>query len=440
MTSLHALILRFFGDDPLRSRLFSKGVADFGVKSTGFLALFAMNAVLARLMGLEAFGHFAFVSSALVVFAMMARQGMDSVVLRLVPGYVLKEEWGLLRGLLRWTFKRVFAGAVGLGLAIAVGLIVLRDTLPAGLFATAMWGAVILPILALSQQIQYVLRSRAWVVRAQIPDLVLRPLGVMAIVGVVWFCGFAIYGRDVMAITVAVSLVGLAMGAVWLRKSFPAPAHHAPLVFLAPEWRKVSTQLLFAAGANLLLMQIDILMLGIFQSTDQSGLYAIASRISAMAIFATVALASFGAPLVAELYSQKKMDDLASISKTMARVAFALLVPAVIVLVLFGKDILGLFGQVFVTAYYPLLILVGGQVLATCFGVSVTILTMTAHEKIAARVLVLSVVANIVLNAALIPLYGMVGAAVATALTLAFPVVRMSFIVRSRLGIDTTIF
>jgi len=294
--------------------------------------------------------------------------------------------------------------------------------------------------LALSQQIQYVLRSRAWIVRAQIPDLVLRPLGVIAVVMVLWFSGFVVSGRDAMVITVVVSLLGVALSMVWLKKSFPARVWHAPRIFQRLEWRKISTPLLFVSGANLLLTQIDILMLGVLQSTDQSGVYAIASRLSAMSIFATIALASFGAPLVAELYSQNKLDDLARISKTMARVAFAFLVPAVTVLVLFGEYILNLFGAAFAEAYLPLLILIGGQVLAACFGASAVILTMTAHEKIAARILMLSVVGNVVLNAAFIPLYGMMGAAIATALTLAFPIVIMSFIVRSRLGINSTIF
>ncbi len=440
MKQLSALIFRVSGDNRLKSRLFSKGLADFAVKSVGLVALFAMNAVLARAMGVEAFGHFVFVSSVAVVLAMMARQGMDSAVLRLVPGYFLKEEWGLLRGLISWTLKWIFAGAVGLGLVAVIVLIVLQGTVATELFETALWVGALLPLLALSQQIQYVLRSRAWIVRAQIPDLVLRPLGVIAVVMVLWFSGFVVSGRDAMVITVVVSLLGVALSMVWLKKSFPARVWHAPRIFQRLEWRKISTPLLFVSGANLLLTQIDILMLGVLQSTDQSGVYAIASRLSAMSIFATIALASFGAPLVAELYSQNKLDDLARISKTMARVAFAFLVPAVTVLVLFGEYILNLFGAAFAEAYLPLLILIGGQVLAACFGASAVILTMTAHEKIAARILMLSVVGNVVLNAAFIPLYGMMGAAIATALTLAFPIVIMSFIVRSRLGINSTIF
>lgn len=440
MTKLSALAVRLFGDDRLSAQLFSKSAADLVIKGAGLVALFAMSAVLTRLMGVEAFGHFVFVSSAAVVFAMVARQGMDSGVLRLIPGYFLEEKWGLLHGLLHWSLKWVFAGAVGLGLATAIVLIGLRDTLPVGLFETALWGLALLPVLALSQQIQYILRSRGWIVRAQIPDLVLRPLGVIAVVVTVWLAGYAVHGRDAMAIMVVVSLIGIVVGAVWLRKSFPAIVWSAPRAFLTPEWRRMSTQLLFVSGANLLLTQIDILMLGILQSTDQSGLYAIASRISATAIFATIALGSFGAPLIAELYSQGKLDDLARISKTMARVAFAFLLPAVAILIVLGENILGLFGQAFVVAYHPLLILVGGQALAVCFGASAMILTMTAHEKIAARMLVLSVGMNILLNAFLIPVYGMTGAAIATALTLAFPVVAMSFIVRSRLGINPTIF
>jgi len=206
------------------------------------------------------------------------------------------------------------------------------------------------------------------------------------------------------------------------------------------QWRRVSTPLLFVAGANMLLTQIDILMLGLFQTTDASGIYTIASRLAAMSIFATIALGSFGAPLVAELYAEKKLDDLARIIKTMARVAFACLVPAVIFFVFFGEWILALFGAEFVAAYFPLMVLMGGQALAACFGASAIVLTMTEHEDLAARVLVGSVVANVALNALLIPPFAMEGAAIATALTTALPVALMSFLAKKHVGINSTVF
>ena len=439
MLKISTLLSRVAGDDRLKARLFSKGLADLTIKGAGLFALFGMNAVLARLMGVEAFGHFAFVTSGILVLSLLARQGMDSGALRLIPGYVVNEDWGLLRGLLAWTLSWVLAASVGIGLFGLAALVVLRDAVPDGLFETAVWGAILLPIMTVMYQVQFILRSRGWMVRAQVQDMLLRPIGICVLAALFWALGWPVFGDDAIIFAICTVLVGLLFGWRWLQKSMPADVYRTTSVFVQPKWRRISTPLLFVAGANVLLTQTDVLMLGVFQSTDLSGIYSVASRLAAMAIFATIALGSFGAPLIAELYSQGKIDDLARIAKTMARVAFACLVPAIIFFLLAGEWILALFGLEFVSAYLPLLILMSGQALASCFGASAMILTMTEHEGAAARVLMSSVGANIILNAVLIPTYGMMGAAIATALTTAVPVAAMSWFVKSRVGINSTV-
>ena len=440
MKRFSSLFTRLAGDDRLKARLFSKGLADLTVKGVGLFALFGMNAVLARIMGVEAFGHFAFVSSAVLVASLLARQGMDSGALRLVPGYIARQEWGLLNGMLRWMLIWVAGVSAVIGMGVVLALVVFSDRVPAGLFETALWGALLLPFTTVLYQLQYILRSRGWMVRAQVPDLVWRPIGISALVALAWYVGWPVAGHHAMAFAVGITFFGLLAGWMWLRQSMPDQVRAASGVLAQAQWRRVSTPLLFVAGANMLLTQIDILMLGLFQTTDASGIYTIASRLAAMSIFATIALGSFGAPLVAELYAEKKLDDLARIIKTMARVAIVCLVPAVIFFVFFGEWILALFGAEFVAAYVPLMVLMGGQALAACFGASAIVLTMTEHEDLAARVLVGSVVANVALNALLIPPFAMEGAAIATALTTALPVALMSFLAKKHVGINSTVF
>jgi O-antigen/teichoic acid export membrane protein len=440
MVQNSSLLKRLLGDDRLKARLFSKGLSDLAVKGTGLFALFGMNAVLARVMGVEAFGHFAFVSSAVLVMSLLARQGMDSGALRLIPAYVADQQWGLLNGLIHWMLKWVLAVSVGLSVLTLGAIVAFRELVPNDLFEPALWGIVLLPVVTMMHQTQYILRSRGWMVRGQVQDFLWRPLGIGFLVVLFWFFDRPVSGQDALAFSVGITLVGLLFGWRWLRKSMPASVHSAPQVYRQAKWRRISLPLLFVAGANILLTQIDILMLGVFHTTDASGIYTIASRLAAMSIFATIALGSFGAPLMAELYSQNKLEDLARIVTTMARVAFACLVPAVIFFIVAGEWILSLFGPEFVSAYMPLMVLMAGQALAACFGASAMVLTMTEHENAAARVLVASVVANVILNGLLIPLYGMMGAAIATALTTAVPVAAMSFLVRKRIGLNSTIF
>jgi O-antigen/teichoic acid export membrane protein len=117
-----------------------------------------------------------------------------------------------------------------------------------------------------------------------------------------------------------------------------------------------------------------------------------------------------------------------------------------VIIVLFGKTILGLFGPGFIIAYVPLVILLTGQTINAMSGSVGFLMTMTGYEKQAAWIIGTGATANIALNAVLIPLFGILGAArilgaaIATASTTALWNVAMLIFVRKRLGIDPTIF
>ena len=292
----------------------------------------------------------------------------------------------------------------------------------------------------LSHVNQYALRGRLWIVRAQIPDLVIRPYGVTLAVALLIWAGVSVDGGDAMAITAIFAAVGLVLGWVWLRNSLPGEVFSVAAEHEPKAWRQVSTQLLLVSGAGFVLTQMDIVMLGLLTTTDQSGLYSIASRLSAISIFAIVALGSIGAPMIASLYAREDTEALARLVKLMARISLATLVPMGLLFAALGQFILSFFGDQFVVVYVPLLVLVGGQMLAACFGPAAMLLTMTSAEDTAARVLLFSVVANLMLNGLLIPQFGMLGASIATALTTAIPACVMFFAVRQRIGISSAAF
>jgi O-antigen/teichoic acid export membrane protein len=65
-------------------------------------------------------------------------------------------------------------------------------------------------------------------------------------------------------------------------------------------------------------------------------------------------------------------------------------------------------------------------------------MSMTGHERISARILWQTALLNVLLNAVLIPLYGLVGAALASAVSLAIWNTMLYREVHRRLGINST--
>lgn len=431
---------RFLSGEEQSRKLLVNGARDLVLKGLGLIGFLVMNAVLARGLGVEAFGHYAFVLSVVLLLSMAARQGMDSGILRFVSVYSAQQKWGFLKGVLIWMTLRVGVVAVAVSFFGFAVLLIAGPFAAPGLRETGFWGLIFLPLVTLSQINQYALRGRLWIVRAQIPDLIIRPYGVTLVVSLLFWAGVSVDGGDAMAVTAVSAAVGLVLGWVWLRNSLPGEVFSVAAEHEPKAWRQVSTQLLLVSGAGFVLTQMDIVMLGLLATTDQSGLYSIASRLSAISIFAIVALGSIGAPMIASLYAREDTEALARLVKLMARISLATLIPMGLLFAVLGPFILSFFGDQFVVVYVPLLVLVGGQTLAACFGPAAMLLTMTSAEDTAARVLLFSVVANLMLNGLLIPQFGMLGASIATALTTAIPACVMFFAVRQRLGISSAAF
>jgi O-antigen/teichoic acid export membrane protein len=147
------------------------------------------------------------------------------------------------------------------------------------------------------------------------------------------------------------------------------------------------------------------------------------------------------APQFSRLYAQSNMAHMQVIATQSARAVLLLAVPIALLLILAGGVLLGwIFGAEFISARAPLAILAVGQLVNAAFGSVGFLLNMTGHEAVNARILWQSALLNILLNVVLIPIFGMNGAAVATAMSLAFWNVSLYRQVKNRLGIISTAF
>ena len=66
---------RFLSGEEQSRKLLVNGARDLVLKGLGLVGFLVMNAVLARGLGVEAFGHYAFVLSGVLLLSMAARQG-----------------------------------------------------------------------------------------------------------------------------------------------------------------------------------------------------------------------------------------------------------------------------------------------------------------------------------------------------------------------------
>ncbi|MDZ7736301.1 MAG: polysaccharide biosynthesis C-terminal domain-containing protein [Gammaproteobacteria bacterium] len=170
---------------------------------------------------------------------------------------------------------------------------------------------------------------------------------------------------------------------------------------------------------QIIIQHTDTLMIGVLKSASETGIYHVVSQIAMLVAFMLTAINMVIAPHIARFYESGEFIKLQELVSGGARVAILGAIPFMLVFIFFGYGILAIvFGNEFTTGYTALWILCLGQFFNVAMGSVGLILNMTGHAWYSSAGVAIAALANIVLNALLIPPFGMIGAAVATAISL----------------------
>jgi len=98
---------------------------------------------------------------------------------------------------------------------------------------------------------------------------------------------------------------------------------------------------------------------------------------------------------------------------------------------------LGIFGDEFIAGSVVLIILLIGRFINSFSGSTGLILQMTGHQKVYRDIVAVALILNIVLNLILTPLYGYVGTAVATVISIAVWNIWAAVYIKRKLHIES---
>jgi O-antigen/teichoic acid export membrane protein len=426
-------------EDGIAVTLVQGATAAFVIRAIRTVLTFGLHAFLARLLGVEVYGQYAYILNWIDTLAVFGQAGFDTGSLRFVAAYRGQRKWRLLRGFI----ERTSQISIGISLLIATasaGIVWhLKEHLQIGLVQAFWVGLIVLPIMVLLQISSVQLRALKRVVFSQLPQTILHPVGLAAGVFIaVEILGYHPKASMVLGLELAILLVVLLLIRRLLLSCLPGEVFVNSAEYQTNGWIKVALSLLFISAFNLVLARADIITLGIFRGTTEAGIYAVVSRIASIIPFSLIAVNTIAVPVISELFAQRQMTELQRIVTLAARGIFVLSLPVALGMVIWGKFILGLFGPAFVKGYFALAILTGGQLINALMGPVGFLMTMTGHHNQAAKVLGVSSLLNILFNVLLTPVYGMIGAAVATAATTILWNVTMFIFVQKRLGINSS--
>lgn len=397
-----------------------------------------LTLVLARVMGAAGFGVFSYALAWAALLGVPAMLGLEQLLVRAVAAAEARRDPGSVRGIIDWSVRTTLV--VSIACAVLGGaLVAFVIGIPAG-GDLAFWvGMALVPLTALVRAVASILRGLEHVIAGFLPELAVMPvLTLILVAGGVFVVGPAFdpvagVGAHVLA------AVAATIAALWLlRAMVPGHIRSAQPVTHAREWLAAALPLLFISGAHVINRQTDVIMLGALAGVEAAGVYAVAARGVQLITFVTYAVGAPLAPRLAALHATGDTAGLQRVSTASARVVLGFSAPLVLFFIVFGAFLLGLFGEEFTAGAPALTVLALGQLAAAAAGPAGILLLMTHHERAAAVGTAIAAVANVALNALLIPPYGLLGSAVATALATTLGGAIHIWMVHRRLGINST--
>ena len=167
-----------------------------------------------------------------------------------------------------------------------------------------------------------------------------------------------------------------------------------------------------------LLLWVDTLLLGAFRSATEVAAYGIVVRLVAAAtgVLATV-IQIFG-PFVTQLVTRGDLSRLRGVLHTATRWTLLLSAPLLILLMLVGPGLLGLFKRPLGSAKVGLVVLAAAFLADALTGPVGHVLTMSGRSGLNLANNAAAVAGNVALNLVLIPRFGIVGAAISWAVAI----------------------
>lgn len=418
----------------MRGRTLLRGGILYGARVSYGLLLLAASIIIARLYGPYGLGVYALLLTLTNLGGILGVFGMNTVLIERLPQLRMRSDAATavpryMRSVLGFV---TLTGVAATAVSALVAWAVVPDLIWASVTVLFIsWSTLFLSFLV-SEHRQVLAASLESVMRPAVYALLLVVLGSVVVAG---------FRPTVnIALVVSLGLLSVVAGQFYLAAalrdtgegtsaatsvSYAHRVHGAVYMVIA----------LMTAAAQ----QLDRFVLELLATTEEVGIYSSAQNVMNIVTYAMLALMSLLLPAIAE-WQAGGLDEGSFVRRCrlVSRALTVLALGVVVVCLVAGDLVLGIFGEDFVDGRWALVVLAGGQVLGAAIGVASTVLSIGEHRMTALWIIVGTVVVNIVLCFLLIPLWGITGAAAANALSQVSNRLAGHVILKRRRGLSLT--
>lgn len=369
----------------------------------------------ARILGPEMFGIFFICLAILRIMEVLSTGGVHNGALRFIALFAGENDIPRIKGILLLSARTGLIAGIPMALLvillakpIAVHIFHNQDlTDPLRIIAIGIPFSALTMIFLYATQGFKVMKYRVYT--REIYEPLVRLLFLVPVLLISWKL------LGVIGIFIISLAVGTGLSYFYLKKLFPPFAQSQIIpVYETKKLYGFSWPLLLMGVLNLMIMWINILMIGRFLTEHKVGIFSPAHRTAFLAQTVLISFNSIFAPMISDLFNRQQLGKLENLHKIVAKWMFTINFPIILLMIIFSREILSLFGQDYTEGTVSLIILGLAYLTNSLIGSTEHIIMMTGKSQINFFNSLTLLSAIVVLNIILIPKYGIEGAAYST--------------------------
>ena len=404
-----------------KARSIRKALLAFGIRLGSAAFVYFSHIILARWLGDEGFGIYTYVWTWVVILGSFSTLGFSTLMVKEVPTYFKRGKFGKYLGLM--FFGRMFSLALSLVITISGLLLVyaLGDMATNPFILPLLLAITCVPLFALVDVQEGMCRANDWIYTGLIPNYLMRPMVVLIV-----SAGYMYFGQEVDATVVVIGCIIGSFVSVFsqiiviemkIRRKVGAVTDGvSPTkeVDWKP-WLLLALPLLLTDSFLLIMANTDIVILQYFMQPEDIGVYYAAVKTTLLVAFIYFAVVLASSNKFAEHWHDDNHEKLTIAINHSVRMTFIPSFFASIGIIATGYWFLAAYGENFTRGYSVILILSFGAILKAATGPTEWMMTMMGQQRLVLISLGAASIVNIILNIVLIPIWGLAGAAAATA-------------------------
>lgn len=386
--------------------------------------------ILARTLGPEEFGQYAFIMALVPLIALPVSGGLSQLLTREVATFSYAKNWALYQGALRASHAWVLLVAA----ILLIGYWLLRagfNLVPTeGKWALLPIALLMVPLAGLAAVRTGTIKGLGLPAYAELPGQVIQPVVMLGLFAVLALQGSLNTTAAIWSQVAGAGLIFLVASWMFFRIQ-PREAKVVTAQYQLKHWKTALLPFTMIVIANTLNTQISIIVLGVLSTDEQVAAMRIAERGGQFVAISLTVINMVIAPYIVNAFKDGDRKRLQGLARNSARGGFFLALPIALILVIGGSSLITLaFGAEYsVISYWPVVIIVTGQLVNTFFGSVGYLLSMSGHEKYTLKAQLIAVLMNMLVAVLLAPKLGAVGGAIAVAVSvITWNIISFSFV------------